>query len=308
MTDRAELLETALDSLPDGVGLLGGGDEVMFWNQAAQGITGYTTQELIGRVIPEGLAPLLDAGNSTEQAQPCGALPENHRFVAKPQHKMGHFVPVITNILALNNGLGERIGSALLFHPLESLDALPQSELSDVSFAAGTRADLLERLQIGCDDFVRSGRPIGILRVSVDQAKELRKTHGAPACDAMAKKVYYALAHGLRPGEEIGSWGSDGFLVIAHERSAEMLAAHAQRLVGLARTADFRWWGDRISLTVSIGAAQASSDPEEGPTEMLRRAREGLQASIREGGNRATTATSDSTKNCVREDSPCSPS
>jgi hypothetical protein len=38
-----------------------------------------------------------------------------------------------------------------------------------------------------------------------------------------------------------------------------MLAAHAQALAGLARTADFRWWGDRVSLTVSIGAAQADS-------------------------------------------------
>ena len=28
----------------------------------------------------------------------------------------------------------------------------------------------------------------------------------------------------------------------------EMLAAHAQMLAGLARTADFRWWGDRLSL------------------------------------------------------------
>jgi chemotaxis protein MotA len=32
-------------------------------------------------------------------------------------------------------------------------------------------------------------------------------------------------------------------------------------LAGLARTADFRWWGDRVSLTVSIGAAQA--DPRD---------------------------------------------
>jgi hypothetical protein len=37
--------------------------------------------------------------------------------------------------------------------------------------------------------------------------------------------------------------------------SASSLAAHAQVLAG--RISDFRWWGDRLSLTVSIGAAQA---------------------------------------------------
>ena len=61
----------------------------------------------------------------------------------------------------------------------------------------------------------------------------------------------------------MGRWGDDEFLIVAHERSAEMLASHAQTLAGLARTADFRWWGDRVSLTVSIGAAQAGGDGTE---------------------------------------------
>ncbi|MGD0346272.1 MAG: diguanylate cyclase [Terracidiphilus sp.] len=306
MTDRIELLEAALDSMPDGVGLFGGEGEVMFWNQAAQGITGYTAVELLGRPIPEGLEPLLANGNGIEQ--PPGNPPESHRSVARARHKLGHFVPVIANKLILINGLGERIGAAVLFHPVESQDALPQSEGSDVSCTEGARADLLERLQIEYDDFARGGAPLGILRISVDQAQELRKTHGVAACQAMLEKVYYALAHGLRPGEEIGYWANDGFLVIAHERSAEMLAAHAQTLAGLARTADFRWWGDRVSLTVSIGAAQVGIDLAESLTQLLRRARDAMESSIREGGNRATTAAGSSVSNHAQEDSPCSPS
>ena len=35
MTDRTELLEAAFDSLPDGMGLFGEEDEVVFWSQAA---------------------------------------------------------------------------------------------------------------------------------------------------------------------------------------------------------------------------------------------------------------------------------
>jgi PAS domain S-box-containing protein len=306
MTNRIELLEATLDSLPEGVGLAGGEGEVMFWNQAAQSITGYTAIELLGQPIPEGLEPLLANGNSMEQ--PPGTPPESHRWVTRAQHKLGHSVPVIANMLVLLNGLGERIGAAVLFHPVDSKDALPQSERSDLSYAEGARADLLERLQIDYDDFERGGAPLGILRITVDQAQELLKTRGVAACQAMLEKVYHALAHGLRPGEEIGYWANDGFLVIAHERSAEMLAAHAQTLVGLARTADFRWWGDRVSLTASIGAAQVGSDPEESLTLMLHCAREAMENSIREGGNRATTAASCNAPNHAQEDSPCLPS
>lgn len=303
-----ELLEAALDGLHEGVGIIDGEGAVMFWNQAAQCITGYTAVELLGREIPEDLAPLLAARSAMAPAQPLGLPEENHRSVTKARHRLGHMVPVLASVQVLNNDLGERLGTAALFHPVESLDALPQSERSDDAFAEDVQTDLLERLQIEYDDFAQGGGPLGILRVSVDQAHELLMTHGAAACHAMLEKVYHALGHGLRPGEEIGYWGSDGFLVIAHERNAEMLAAHARTLVGMARTADFRWWGDRISLTVSIGAAQAVCEPAEDLTQMLRRAREAMENSIREGGNRATIAARGSNRDRTREDSPCLPS
>ncbi len=308
MSDRLELLESALDSVPDGLGLLDVDGEVVFWNQAAQGITGYASSDLLGLRMPAGLQSLFVDKLRSEPLRPGPALGENHRSVAQARHKLGHVVSVILHALVLRNGLGERIGSALLFHPVERQDALPSSEAGEPSAVEGARADLLERLQIQFDDFMRGGAPLGVLRLTVDQARELRKTHGAAACQAMIEKVYYALAHGLRPGEEIGDWGQDGFLVIAHERNAEMLAAHSRILAGLARTADFRWWGDRISLTVSIGAAQVAGDAPESLAQLLRRAREAMETSIRQGGNRATTAPAFRSAHPAQEDSPCSPS
>ncbi len=160
----------------------------------------------------------------------------------------------------LRDALGERIGTAVAFHPAESLDALPHgatSEGSSEDDLQSSRADLEERLQMEFDDFVRGGSPFGVLWINVDQAAELRKTHGVAACDTMLAKVRHALAQGLRPAEEMGRWGDNEFLIVSHERTSEMLASHAQTLAGLARTADFRWWGDRVSITVSIGAVQA---------------------------------------------------
>ena len=308
MTDRTELLEAAFDCLPEGMGLFGGEDEVVFWNQAAQGITGYPTVELLGRQLPECLEPLLAAGSGKEESRSPAARAEGRRSLVQARHRLGHAVPVIARSLALRNGLGERIGAALLFHPAESLDALPQGGTSADQGVAESRAELEERLQTEFDDFARGGCPLGVLWISVDQAEELRMTHGAAACNAMLEKVRHAVAQGLRPAEEMGRCGGDEFLIVAHERSADMLAAHAQVLDGLARTADFRWWGDRISITVSIGAAQACSDCTEGLAQLLRRARDAMEASSREGGNRVTAAVSNSAASAAQEDSPCSPS
>ena len=62
MTDRTELLEAALDSWPDGIGLVDAEGLVIFWNQAAEAITGYAGVEVLARPAPEELEPLLRAG------------------------------------------------------------------------------------------------------------------------------------------------------------------------------------------------------------------------------------------------------
>jgi diguanylate cyclase (GGDEF)-like protein/PAS domain S-box-containing protein len=286
MYDRTELLESALDSFPDGVAIFGGRNEVVWWNQAAADLTGYTAIELRERLLPETLEPLLQNGpRPIEIVHPAG-----RGALLRLRHRLGHDLPVMARALVLRSGLGSRIGIAAVFHPAESLDALPHGENEDDADVAASQADLEDRLEAEFEDFRQGGQRFGVLWISVDQAHDLRRTHGAAACNAMLDKVRRALAAGLRPSELIGRWGDDEFLVIAHERTPEMLAAHMQRLGGLARTADFRWWGDRVSLTVSIGAAQVESSQDETLALLLKRAQNATMSSTREGGNRTTLA------------------
>jgi diguanylate cyclase (GGDEF)-like protein/PAS domain S-box-containing protein len=293
MIDRTELLETALDSLPDGIAVFGEKNEVILWNHAAEAITGYAGMDLKKRQIPEVLEPLLQSG-----PRPIELV--NHAArgaLVRVRHKLGHEVPLMARALVLRDGMGGRMGMAAVFHPAESLDALPHSEMEADTDVAASQADLEDRLQSEFEDLAQGGAAFGVLWIGVDQARELRRTHGASACQAMLEKVRHALAAGLRPSEVIGRWGDDEFLVIAHERTPEMLAAHAHRLAGLARTADFRWWGDRVSLTVSIGAAQAQKERDETGqdatlAQLLERARNAMEYGTREGGNRTTLASS----------------
>jgi diguanylate cyclase (GGDEF)-like protein len=277
MNDRTAILESALDSLPDGIVLFGLEGEVVFWNQAAAAITGYQGVDVMGRPPSAEVAALLPP--VTGRGTPVRA-----------KHKLGHEVQVMSRALVLLDILGERIGMAALFHPAESLDALPHGDTGEDEEVGASQAELEERLESEFEDFVRGGAPFGVLWVSVDQAHAMRKSHGKAACDAMLEKILRALALGLRPAEEVGRWGEDEFLIISHERTAEMLEAHAKALTGLARTADFRWWGDRVSLTVSIGAAQATSGDNEGLAQLLQRAQKAMESSVHAGGNGVMTA------------------
>jgi diguanylate cyclase (GGDEF)-like protein/PAS domain S-box-containing protein len=292
MTDRAELLEATLDSFPEGVALLGENCHVLFWNQAAQAITGYAAMDVVGRPAPDALQPLLECAGCTggPEFETCNAPSREtgHGSLVHAQHKLGHEVSAMARLLPLRDGLGTRIGNAILFHPAECLDALPHGVTGEGEDIEASQEDLKERLESLFEDFTHGGLTFGVLWITVDQAHDLRKTHGAGACEAMLKKAEHALAQGLRPAEHLGRWGEDEFLVISHERTPAMLANHGQVLAGLARTADFRWWGDRVSLTVSIGAGQAESAGT--LADLLERARAAMFSSYQAGGNRITAA------------------
>jgi len=288
MSDRSELVEAALDSLPHGICLVGNEDRVMFWNRAAEAITGHGAAGLLGRLAPEVLDLLVVGGRQVWMIRTdTEAMPDRGSLV-HVHHKLGHDVPVLVRVLVLRDGLGGRLGSAVVFHPTESLDALPRGDCGESSGVEESQADLEERIEEVFEDFTRAAVPLGVLWITVDQAHELRKTHGARACEAMLEKMERSILNGLRPAEEMGRWGEDEFLVLSHERTADMLAAHAQRLAGQARTADFRWWGDRVTLTVSIGAAHA--DAAETLVQLLERAQAAMVQSMHEGGNKITLA------------------
>ncbi len=297
MSEQTELLESALDSLPDGLAVFNTDNRVILWNHAAEAITGYAGMDLLTLEIPKALEGLLHEEAQPVKVRPISATRAGRGALVRVRHKLGHEVQVMARLLTLRDGLGKRIGVAAMFHPAENLDALPHGETGDDANVETNQVDLEDRLNSEFEDFLRGGPPFGLLWICVDQAQELRMTHGAGACHAMLEKVQHALAAGLRPSDEIGRWGQNEFLVIAHERTPEMLAAHAQTLAGLARTADFRWWGDRVSLTVSVGAAQADGSGDETLAQLLERTRKAMIASMHEGGNR--TALAGGRKECL---------
>lgn len=293
MSDRVELMEAALDVYPEGLALLDNDERVVFWNRAAEVMSGYPGAEVIGRHLPEALGPLA-AGRQCEMhgeprngPQPGPGSP-GHGSLVHAQHRLGRDLPAIARRVVLRDGLGARIGAALAFHPAEWFNALPHGETGEENELRQSRAEFRDRLENEYEMFIHEDVPLAVLWIAVDQGHELRRTHGARACETMLETVERTLANALHPGEEVGRWGDAEFLVLSHETSHEALHAHAQTLAGVARTADFRWWGDRVSLTVSLGAAAAAR--EETLADLLERARAAMRDSARAGGNHVTVA------------------
>ena len=311
---RQALLDAAFDGIDDALVVLDREGCVELWNRAAEQITGYLRAERIGHSLPDRWlhvehpsAGASTIGSSatrghfytgslvvcTEQDDPAhlGVAAQEHAVHRLLHHAHGHSVPVMMRQLLLRDPLGTRIGAMLSFYPAEEMDLLPHGEGGDHARVSQAQAEMEEWLEETWRSALHTAIPFGLLWFSVDQGKSLRRTHGSDACEEMMQAVERALRHGLRPSEMLGRWGESEFLVISRERTMEMLLDHAHQLAGLARTADFRWWGDRLALTVSIGAAQWQ--PEVSLAHLLAQAQSAMQASEFAGGNQVSRAHAD---------------
>ena len=286
MADREELMEAALEVYPEGLALLDIAGKVVFWNRAAEVVTGFGRSSVVGSELPQALEALVDCRDYEGSPEPRNGPQLGRGSLVHAQHAQGRDIAAICRKMILRDDLGARIGTAAVFHPSERTTALPHGDTSDGSEVQESLEEMKDRLETAFELFVHEGVSLGVLWVTVDQAVELKRTHGARACEAMLESVERTLANALRPGEEIGRWGNEEFLILSQEGRGEVLANHAQVLVGIARTADFRWWGDRVIVTASVGVAEAESGDE--LAEVLKRAQEAMEASVHAGGNHVT--------------------
>jgi diguanylate cyclase (GGDEF)-like protein/PAS domain S-box-containing protein len=293
MVDQSEILKAALCALDEGLVVLDCEAKVLFWSPAATAISGYLGSEMLGRPLPDGFYEV-DAthlGPVQHDTAVAVATTRDRPVLANIRHLQGHTLPAMMHRIALRDEMGGRLGTLLRFYTVEEIDTVLHGDTEGDSFSDQRLEQSLSAIEDRLDEAQRewtnNAVPYGVMWILVDQAPALRKTHGHDASEAMMAIVEKTLLHGLRPTEILGRWGSNEFLVLAHERTMEMLDAHGRYLAGLTRTADFRWWGDRTSLTVSIGVAQA--EISESLSCLLKRAQKAMHHSQYAGGNKVTS-------------------
>lgn len=281
-----EILQAALEGLDVGVYATDHEHKIVYWNRAAEKISGYLRGEVIGRSCKENLLMYCgkDAGNPCSKGCVLQSVPER----AEPTplfmcHKNGHRLQVYVKVVALRDEAGESAGVVEYFWPTDLND---QRRNHSVAESRLPREVLESRLRRMLMVAAGGGVPFGVLRLRLDQISSLQKTHGREACIAVMDVAEETLHGGLHPSDICGRWEQGEFLVITHVRTLAALKHHAQLLCSLSSSSDFRWWGDKVGLTLSIGGSMVV--PGEAFEDVMLRVDQALQLSTKDGGNRVT--------------------
>jgi diguanylate cyclase (GGDEF)-like protein/PAS domain S-box-containing protein len=295
----SQIYKTILESLPMGVYLVDCSRKILWWNHAAEKITGFLAQDVIGRRCSDSILMHCDENNRLLCKTACplaktiqdGEQRDANVFL---RHKEGQRVPVRIQAVAIRNEEGVIVGAAESFEErlLPDPDELKprpvlQDQLDGVTNIPDHRSTL-EHLRQSVAAFEADHMPFAVLRIAADKLNELGASRGRGAVDAMLRALARTLAKGLRPTDIVGRWSDDGFLAIVTHCPPDALTKVADLLTGIVRQTAIPWWGDWVSVTISTGAVAM----REGETvdSLLARCEHGLVSSIGAGGDRATLA------------------
>jgi diguanylate cyclase (GGDEF)-like protein/PAS domain S-box-containing protein len=289
-----------LDQLQDGVYFVDRDRRITHWNAAAERISGFAANEVVGSLCHDNILRHMDP----EGAKLCIAgCPLNetiqdgkNRVVETVylHHRDGHRVPIQVRTLQVADDNGTTIGAVEIFSELgrrgaeleRRIDELKRRLLLDKLTRLPNREHAERDLGTRLYDFQHGGTAFGVVFADIDHFKQINDTYGHSAGDQVLQVTAATLAHNVRPGDMMARWGGEefvgGFATLGHTG----LQAVADKLTMLVRGSEIDHSDQKIKVTISIGATVATLD--DSVESLVHRADELMYKSKTEGRDRAT--------------------
>ncbi len=287
-----------IDGLNDGVYFVDLERRITYWNQAAERITGYAKEEVVGRFCHENLLRHVDGeghelcGDGCPLAATCvdGKARQAPVFL---HHREGHRVPVLVKAAPIRDIEGAIRGAVEVFtdestrvESIRRVEELEQIAFLDALTGVGNRRFCEHVLDQRLAELRRHGWPFGFLFLDVDHFKSVNDVHGHDVGDAVLQTVAKTLMHAVRAGDFVGRWGGEEFVIIAVRAEIEGVRTAAERLRMAVAASEAAAATGPVRVTVSMGAAMAR--PEDDVTSLVKRADSLMYQSKESGRNRVT--------------------
>jgi diguanylate cyclase (GGDEF)-like protein/PAS domain S-box-containing protein len=258
-----------IDDLHDGLYIVDSDRKIVFWNHAAERISGYAAKEVIGSPCADNiLCHVDDAGLNLC----CGECPlavtinsgAPHDAEVFLHHKSGHRVPVSVRVMPLTDDDGNVIGAVETFSDSSHrtanemrLKELEKLALLDGLTQLANRRYLDRELESRLEEMNRYEIPFGILFMDLDDFKAINDRYGHDTGDKVLQFVAGTFSANSRPFDLYGRWGGEEFVGIIRNVNTANLKHMGQRLRRLVEKSFVFVDGEKLKVTISIGATMA---------------------------------------------------
>jgi diguanylate cyclase (GGDEF)-like protein/PAS domain S-box-containing protein len=290
--------QSLLANISDGVYFTDRNRSIIYWNKAAEEITGYRADEVVGHHCQDNILIHVDAKGRSLCKSLCPLAHtmqdleprQGHVFL---HHKLGHRIPVHVRTTPLMDEKGELVGGAEFFTEERAHESMHQRirelqhlALLDPLTELPNRSHLEIEIEARFHEMQRMGLSFGLLFMDIDHFKDFNDSYGHQTGDKVLQTVARTLRAATRPFDLVGRWGGEEFLGVIRSVNEDALVEIGERLRQLVGSSSVPYQQQRLQATISIGATLARA--EDTMEALVNRADELMYASKQNGRNRLT--------------------
>lgn len=268
LIDNAQILST----INDGVYIVDHMRRIIFWNKAAEEITGYSADEVIGKYCQNNILNHVNEHGCQLCNHGCPLVSVMHEGRKREvdvylHHRKGYRLPVHVRGNPVHGASGKVIACVEIFNlstpkitMLERLNKEENQALMDTASSLPNHVYLRKMLGYKLPKVQLSHQPFGIIALVVNRYAQLLSTWGDAAVDRMIHILALSLSANSKVFDTAGRLAEDQFLVITNSKDADQLLNHAQVLKNILSRCTCQINQDTIELSVSMACTMALAD------------------------------------------------
>jgi diguanylate cyclase (GGDEF)-like protein/PAS domain S-box-containing protein len=264
-----ETYRDILDGLQIGVSVLDLQKKIVFWSDGAEHITGYARLDVLGHCCADNIFLHCNQTSCEMCTAQCPMTTALHD--AKPvesmsfiHHKAGHRVPVHTWAIPLRDKQGSIIGIIQTFEgefafngPNPNDRSMKERGWLDEVTGLPNQAMMQSHLRETLGTFAELQIPFGVVCLEAHELGQFRARYGQEAATSMLLVLARTLRNTVWPTDFVGRWSENRFLAILSGCAEDALQVVSDRMLRMMASATIEWWGEELSVAVSIGRTGA---------------------------------------------------
>ena len=295
-----ESLREILDAVSDGVYVTTAEREIVFWSKGAEGITGYSSEEVLNRHCYDNILVHTDVlgknlcfdGCPLQKCIETGERQEVKEVFLKRKNGERLGVYVKGSVLQV----GEERYGVEVFGELQSVagSALAEwlKQLSDASIV-DQLTGLYNRRYIDTildqqyELFKRHFQRFGLVMIDVDKFQNINDSFGHLAGDEALKLVASVVQRSMRSMDFLARFGGDEFIILCpliELEGVEKLSGRIVELVHHSVLSSLESQKNVIKVSVSVGGSMVDYK-DKSAADVIARANEALSRVKRDGGD-----------------------
>jgi diguanylate cyclase (GGDEF)-like protein/PAS domain S-box-containing protein len=264
-----ETCRDILNGLQIGVSVLDLSKKIVFWSDGAEQITGYVRIEVLGHSCRDNIFLHCNEVSCEMCGEKCSITTALHdatpvEGLGLIHHKSGHRTPVRTWAIPLRDKHGSIIGIIQTFEaeftvagPDPNVRSMKERGCLDDVTGLPNQMMMQSHLREKLGTLAALQIPFGIVCAEIPELGRFRARYGQEAATLLLQVMARTLRNTVWPTDFVGRWSEGQFLTILSGCGETALRVVSERMLKMTASATIRWWGEELSVRVSIGRTGA---------------------------------------------------